>query len=86
MIFSMKTEYALRALSEISKEKDKPVNRKIISKKHNVPIHFLEQILLALKKAGLVKSVKGPGGGYKLSKKSEDINLWDIYAAVDEKK
>ena len=86
MHFSMKTEYALRAIYEISKGKTgEPVSRRQIADSQRIPIHFLEHILISLKKANLVKSVKGPGGGYALLKKKESISLWDIYHAVDMK-
>ena len=88
MNFSLKTEYALRALYFIGQEtkaNEKPLGREQIAKTQKIPIHFLENILIDLKKYGLVKSVRGPGGGYLLAKPSEEINLWDIYAAVDYK-
>ena len=94
MNFSMKTEYALRALYEIgqsqsySQEKEgnnQPISRKQISVNQSIPIHFLERILISLKRANLIKSLKGPGGGYVLLKDKESISLWDIYQAVDMK-
>ena len=86
MLFSMKTEYALRALFELSgQEKNIPLKRQEISKRQSIPIHFLEQILIELKKSGLITSIKGPGGGYILNKEIQDLNLWDIYRSVDYK-
>jgi len=84
MNFSLKTEYALRAIYQLSLAADsKPVNREIIAKKQEIPVHYLENILISLKKHGLVKSVRGPGGGYLLAREAIDINIWDIYRAVD---
>jgi len=54
-----------------------------ISKKEGIPLAFLEQILLILKKAGLVKSVRGPGGGYLLGKKASKISVGDIIQVAD---
>ncbi len=86
MNFSIKTEYALRAIYELSLAGvGTPVNREIIAKNQGIPIHFLETILIALKKAGLVRSVRGPGGGFALEKNPDDINVWQIYQAVDYK-
>ena len=82
----MKTEYALRAIFELSKTAwGETISRKQISKNQHIPIHFLEHILIALKKAKLVESIKGPGGGYRLLKDKALISLWDVYQAVDMK-
>lgn len=83
MILSLKTEYALRALYELAGHEGRALNRSDLAEKQDIPVHYLEHILLALKKAGMVESVKGPGGGYRLNMKVEDINLWNIYRAVD---
>ncbi len=84
MQFSLKTEYALRAIYELSKAgSTKVLNRKQISFNQNIPIHFLEHILIRLKKASIIESLKGPGGGYRLLKEKNSISLWDIYQAVD---
>src|SRR5690606_27120941 len=45
---------------------------------------YLEQLFARLRRAGMVKGVRGPGGGYKLSRKASEINIADIIAAVDE--
>ena len=86
MQFSMKTEYALRAIYELSQAKEGDMtSRRQIAENQHIPIHFLERILIALKKADLIKSFKGPGGGYTLLKDKENISLWDVYQAVDMK-
>lgn len=86
MQFSVKTEYALRAVYEISNNSsDLPIRRKTISSKQGIPIHFLEHILIALKKNGLISSIRGAKGGYVLAKPVQEINLWDIYKAVEGK-
>lgn len=84
MTFSVKTEYALRALYAIAESPgNEPIGRIKISAGQNIPIHYLEQILISLKKAGLITSRKGPGGGYALALKISAITLWDVYMAVD---
>ncbi|MCB1199468.1 MAG: Rrf2 family transcriptional regulator [Leptospiraceae bacterium] len=78
----MKTEYALRALYQLSLAKDS-VHRSQISEDQGIPAPYLEQILISLKKAGLVRSIRGPGGGYQLAKPGNQITVWDIYSAVE---
>ncbi len=78
----MKTEYALRAIHEIAGH-DNNINREEISLKQNIPRAFLKNLLLDLKKAGLIKTTKGPGGGYRLARPKGAITVWDIYQAVD---
>ncbi len=84
MNITLKTEYALRALQEIINSKDgRPISRKIISERQRISEHFLEKICLDLKKSKIVSSVMGPGGGFVLSKKLNDISLWDVYMSVE---
>jgi Rrf2 family protein len=85
MNVTLKTEYALRALHEVMKSKDgKPVNRKQIAKNQGVSEHFLEKIFIQLQKTGIIRSVRGPGGGFVLNRKPRDITLWDVFTAVDD--
>ena len=55
------------------------------SVRQNISLPYLEQIFHDLKKAELVKSQKGPGGGYILNKQTEEIKILDIFNAIDEK-
>lgn len=85
MNITLRTEYALRALHEIiSIGKGKPVNRQRISRDRGVSEHFLEKICIDLQKNGIIKSVRGPGGGFILNRKADEITLWDVYSAVDD--
>ncbi len=83
MNFTIKTEYALRALQEILTGNGEPVNRKQISANQNISESFLEKICLDLKKNNILKSKKGPGGGFVISREPKNISFWDIYRAVD---
>lgn len=83
MNFTVRTEYALRALQEVIAGGGKPVNRKQISANQLISEHYLEKICLDLKKSNIINSKMGPGGGFTISKKPEDISFWDIYKAVD---
>ncbi len=55
-----------------------------ISERQNLSLPYLEQLFVKLRRSGLVKSVRGPGGGYRLSHSSSDIRVVDILRAVDE--
>ncbi|MDC0089349.1 Rrf2 family transcriptional regulator [Gammaproteobacteria bacterium] len=61
-----------------------PVRLKDVSKRQNISLSYLEQLFSKLRLSGLVKSVRGPGGGYILNKISSEINLLDVITAVDE--
>ena len=62
-----------------------PVPLRDISERQNISLSYLEQLFAKLRLSFLVKSVRGPGGGYILSKDSSSINLLDVITAVDEK-
>ena len=86
MKLTSKGRYAVMALADIAKTRpDKPTNLTEISLRQGISISFLEQIFLKLKKSNLVKSSRGPFGGYVLSKPPEEISISSIIDAVDEK-
>ena len=60
------------------------VNLTEISKRQDISLPYLEQLFVKLRRAGLVESVRGPGGGYKLAMPASDMRVVDILAAVDE--
>jgi len=62
---------------------EKPVPIKEIAEKQAVSVSYLEQILNRLKNRGIIKSVKGPGGGYILSRKPQDISISDILRELE---
>ncbi len=73
---STKGQYGVRAMFEIARGYPKrPVTVKEISDRQDVSVAYLEQILNKLRKAGLIISKKGPGGGYLLNKNPEEINI-----------
>ena len=86
MKLNSKGRYAVQALADIASNNDKtPTNLAEISLRQGISISFLEQIFLKLKKKNLVKSLRGPSGGYILSRPSNEITLSSIIDAVDEK-
>jgi Rrf2 family transcriptional regulator, iron-sulfur cluster assembly transcription factor len=85
MILTTKARYAVMAVIEIADEKNnQPVSLLTISQKQEISLSYLEQIFSRLKKSGVVKSVKGPGGGYILAKKREEITIAEIIKAIGE--
>ncbi len=87
MFLTTKTKYAVMAMVEVainSSESSNPIKIATIAEKQNIEITYLEQIFTQLRRSGLVNSVRGPGGGYKLSKPSCTIAISDIVKAVSE--
>ena len=82
---STRGDYASRALLSLALNgiDGTPTSVKDIAERTGLPQPYLEQILLALKGAGLVRSKRGVGGGYVLARTPEDISLAQIVAAVD---
>lgn len=86
MKFSAKLEYALLALIYLKCEPDEePISGKVLSEKLHIPYRFLEQILADLKRAGLVRSVRGYKGGYRLNKGPSEITIFDVYQVTEGK-
>ena len=84
MRLSRKSEYAFLALIDLAENfSEGPVKMINISERKNIPKKFLEQILLQLKTAGLVKSIRGANGGYALAKKPSEIHLAQVIRLFD---
>lgn len=85
MRVSSKGDYACRALLSLALHDDRsgPTSVRDIAERTAIPQPYLEQILLALKGAGLVRSKRGVGGGYVLARPPAEIRISEILAAVD---
>lgn len=83
-MLSKKAKYALKALLVLTGEEGKgPVLISAIARQEGIPKKFLEQILLELKKQGILQSQKGKGGGYLLGRPSHEIMMGQIVRIID---
>lgn len=80
------SSYALQAVAYLTQQKNPsdPVASRKIAEVRQIPERFLLKVLKPLVEKGLLTSVKGPGGGYKLARPAESISLVDIIEAIDE--
>jgi Rrf2 family protein len=87
MRISAKAEYACIAMLELAANyrEPQPVRIKAIAEAQGIPQRFLVQILLQLKTAGLVASVRGASGGYQLARAPDSISLADVITAIDDR-
>lgn len=86
MRISAKADYGLRALIELAAleaDDGRPVKRDQLGAAQDIPVAFLENILLELKRAGLVRSVRGQQGGFRLARPADGITLAEVIRALD---
>ncbi len=84
MKLATRVRYGVRAMIELAKVRDgKPVSLRKLAENQGVSSKYLEQMATALKHAGLLDSVRGAEGGYKLGKPASEITVWDIYKVLD---
>src|ERR1700759_3629107 len=93
MRLSTKGRYAVMAMADLAghsasgsepHEQPKPVALADIAERQDISLSYLEQLFAKLRRGGLVTSVRGPGGGYRLSRASSEIRIADVIVAVDE--
>lgn len=83
-MLSSRAKYATRALLDLSLHaEDGPIPIHDIAERQNIPLKFLEQILLTLKRGGFVQSRKGPGGGYFLARPAKEITLGAVVRTIE---
>ena len=86
MKLSTRGRYGTRLMLELAKNYGEgPISVSDISKNLNIPVKYLEQLIIPLKKAALVSSVRGPKGGHMLSRPAEEISLWQILTLLETK-
>jgi Rrf2 family protein len=83
MRLSARADYALRAAIEIATISDAHVTAEQVARAQQIPVKFLETILTQLRRAGLVRSQRGPDGGFWLARPADEITLADIIRAID---
>ena len=83
MRISAKADYAVRAAAELASAGEDPVKGEKIAEAQDIPLQFLEHILLELKHARLVRARRGARGGYWLAKPPEEIKIADVIRAVE---
>ena len=83
MRVSAKVDYALRALAELAVAPPGPVKAEQLATAQEIPLKFLENILLELRRAEIVASQRGAEGGYRLAKPPEEVSLADVIRAVE---
>lgn len=86
MKLSTRGRYGTRLMLELATQYGKgPISMSDISKNQKIPIKYLEQLIIPLKKAGLITSVRGPKGGHMLAKTPQEINLWEVLLNLESK-
>ena len=86
MKLTTKGRYAVMAMADLASNQElKPVSLNEISLRQNISLSYLEQLFSKLKNEKLVKSIRGPAGGYVLERNPKDIKISNIIFAVDEK-
>jgi Rrf2 family protein len=83
MRVSAKVDYALRAVAELAAAPPGPVTAEKLATAQQIPLKFLENILLELRRAEIVASQRGAEGGYRLAKPAEEVSVADVIRAVE---
>ena len=83
MKLSTKGRYAMVALADLA-GRDGTTSLAEISRRQDISLPYLEQLFVKLRRGGLVESVRGPGGGYRLARPASEIRVSDVLEAVDE--
>jgi len=85
MKLNTKSRYAVMAMVDLAQQDvGSCVPLSLIAHRQDLPVQYLEQLFSKLRKCGLIKSARGPSGGYELAKSASDIRIYDIILAADE--
>ncbi len=86
MKLTTKGRYAVTAMLDLAiHANDSPIPLAEISQRQGISLSYLEQLFARLRRQGLVKSARGPGGGYRLNRVADDITIVEVLNAIDEK-
>ena len=83
MRISTRGEYGLRALMELALEPDRALSLRDIANRQHISLDYLEQIMPALKTAGLIRARRGAQGGYQLTREASSITVYDALCALE---
>lgn len=84
MKLSSRSEYGIRALLELAQRQGRgPVLSRAIAERQDIPDAYLNQLLLTLRKAGLIQSMRGPSGGHQLARPPERISMAEVISALE---
>ena len=81
--FNNTLTYGLRLLINLSQSKDKPKPLKMIAQEENISLQYLRKLMIPLERAGIVKGLRGPGGGFILGKLPAQISLFAVNNALN---
>lgn len=85
MKLGSKARYAVMAMVDLARQSgDGPVSLAAIAERQEISLQYLEQLFARLRRAGLVSSARGPGGGFRLARSANDIRVAEVIAAVEE--
>lgn len=83
MNFTAKEDYGIRAVVDIALHRaNAPIQAREIASRQNIPEQFLEQVLATLRRAGIVRSIRGASGGYDLARSADSITIGDVLRAL----
>ncbi len=84
MRISSKGDYGLRALFDLAQHLGEgPVQSEEIATRQGIPVNYLNQLLIIMRRAGLIESLRGPQGGHMLARSPEAISLLEIFTALE---
>jgi Rrf2 family cysteine metabolism transcriptional repressor len=83
-LVSTRARYGLQALFHLAlRSPARPVPLKAIAQEAGLPVPYLEQLMAPLRKAGIVRSLRGPQGGYALAREPEQVSVWEVVACLE---
>lgn len=84
MNITSKSRYALKIMMDLAEGGDTVTHRSTISARQGIPLDYMDHILSRLREAGLIASVRGRGGGYRLERAASTVSMFEIFTAVED--